>query len=261
MTPPLKDIAVAVILVAIAFLCLTVPWYQETTSQPITQTEEYFANYISQFAVTRTTLTTIYDTWTTYGQPQIVFTLNATVTLGGGCGPSCWISPGFELRSGASLQVTAPDCQYCLVAVDDTNGSYDAAILLLAPPHTGIGTYTATATVTDSGSYVVVLGNLGDYPIEVSSLSVAQMVSSIRTASQTSALIQAMTLVSTINSTQNSTSYSTSYLQTRNSPYTVLGWAPCAAIIPAVVAVFFILRRDGSKSISRPSTHPHKSSK
>jgi len=204
-------------------------------------------NATSSYGTTNTFLTANSETTTLFNQPQPIFTLNTTVTLAGGCGSACWTSSSFQLQSGAILQVTAPTCEYCLVAIDNTNGSYNAAILVLPPPTSGIGTYMATAAVADSGSYEVVLGNLGSYPIAVSSLSIAQMVSSLQTSLRTSELIRAGTVLVTFNSTAYSTSYSTTYLASMNSPYAVLGWEPSAAIIGviAIIALFAILLDPG----------------
>jgi hypothetical protein len=186
-----------------------------------------------------------YATTTIYGQPQPVFTLNTTVTLNGNCGTSCWTSPSFQLSSGEVIQLTAPDCQYCLVGIEDTNGSYNAAILMLPPPHLGIGTYTATTTVTDTGSYEIILGNLGNDPVSISNLSAALLANSLQVSSATFTLIQARTMFNTINSTVYSTSNSTAYAESMNPPYSVIGWAPSAVIIltVAIMSIFCIRRR------------------
>jgi hypothetical protein len=241
-----KSIVLPVILVAATLLALAAPLYQVTTSQTLAETMTQVTVSTNFQATTDTITITSYRTQTIYGQPQAVFTLNTTVTLNGSCGVSCWMSPSFSLQSGASLQVTAPDCQYCLVGIEDTNGSINAVILMLPPPHIGIGTYTATATVTDTGSYVVILGNLGDDPIDISGLSVAQLVNSLQISSKTLRLIKAETLLTTtINSTQYSTSNSTVYARSLSSPSSALGWAPSAAVVltVAIVSMFAFRRR------------------
>jgi hypothetical protein len=246
----LNGIFASAILIAVAFLSLTVPWYHTTASQLIIQTEALTIHGTNSRVTTTSTNLTSYGTQTIFGQPQAVFTLQTNVTLNGECGSACWVSPSFQLQSGTTLQVTAPDCQSCLVAIDDKNGSYNAAILVLPPPHDGIGTYAATATVTDSGTYEVVLGNLGAYPIIVTTLSIAQIASSLQVSSETSELIQESTSFMTINSTAYLTTNATTYLQNVNAPYTIMGWAPLGAIviIVAVIAAIAVLRQLGFKS-------------
>ena len=245
MTPLVKAVVIPVILVAAAFLGLATPWYEVTNSQTLAQTMTNVTASINSTATTNTTMLTEYDTKTIYGQPQPVFTLNTTVILNGSCGASCWMSPNFQLLSGEVVQITAPDCQYCLAGIEDTNGSYNAAILMLPPPHNGIGTYTATATVTDSGTYIAILGNLGTAPISISTLSVAQLVNSLQVSSETSALVRANTMFTTINATVYSPLNSTTYIESKNPPYIVIGWAPSAAIIltVAILSAFGIRRR------------------
>jgi len=259
----LNGIFASAILVAVAFLSLTVPWYHTTTSQLINQTEALTIHGTNSYVTTNTTLTTGYETQTTYGQPQTVFNLQSNVTLGIECGSDCWVSHTFQLQRGTTIQLTAQDCQYCLVAIDDTNESYNAAILVLPPPHNGIGTYTATGAVTDSGTYEVILGNLGPYPVMVMTLSIAQIAGSLQVLAETSELIQASTSFVTINSTAFLTTNVTTYLQSINAPYRIIGWAPLALIFIAVALTVLsaVLRQLGFKSaseISKPTSKSHK---
>ena len=89
------------------------------------------------------------------------------------------------------------------------------------------------------------MGNLGTAPIEVSTLSVAQLVNSLQVSSETSSLIQANTMFTTVNATVYSALNSTTYILSKNPPYMVFGWAPSAGVIliVAILSAFGIRRR------------------
>ena len=237
MISPLKGSVTAVILLVVAVLGLTLPWYQVTTSHLVPQTQTYTTEV--------TLLTTSHETRTTFGPPQTIFTLPSPVTLDGekegerNQQTCCWVSQPFPLQVGV-IQVNVTDCKFCSLTIGNANGFLNTTIIQL------IGSGGETGGVMDAGSYVANIWNMGDFPGNITYLSIIETVGSPNVSSQPAKLTQSTIVFSTT----NSTAYSRSTLPF----YMIFGLAPSVAIIISLgimAATAILVDRRNSSSRKR----------
>lgn len=211
----------------VAAIVLISPWYQVTLSTQIPQTNAH----MTEVALLTSNYESSYETQTNFGQPQIVFSMQGSVNLPGACMFSCWVSQSFFLQSGSVIEVDVTQCQSCLLTIDNTNGSLNAAIIQLGL----FPNLNNTVRVVDSGNYVVTLGNLGDFAGTVTSISVS-VIASTKIVPQITEVVQTTMVLSTTFSTTTVTQYS----QTMVPPYTAIGVVALTAIL-VLLALLLVL--------------------
>ncbi|MGA2791244.1 MAG: hypothetical protein ABSF00_10820 [Candidatus Bathyarchaeia archaeon] len=192
----MKAVIASSLVLMVAVIALVLPWY------PTSQVNPQIETYMSEGTV----LTTNYETQTSLAQPNGIFSLYAPVNLAGRCMEACWVSHSFFLQSGSIIQVNVTECQFCMVSIDNTNFSIppsDAVIIQLSPvfpPFPSSNQMVATARVSESGHYVVTLGNIGDFDGMITNLSVTS-IGSTNTLSHVAEVMQTTTVFSLTSST------------------------------------------------------------